>query len=254
MPELSPRPQQGVWRRYPALMSLLVTVLLLLAALAWPLLQARWFPSEQGAAPQGLPWQVQVAPDGSSQVFGLTLGHSTLADLEQRFGDVLRVGLIVPHGQAPALEAFVDGYNAGFVSGKLVLALSAESDWLLAARARAPRNEVGEGGRSRRYELSPADLATARQAVMVGLVFLPAARLDEATVLQRFGPAAERVTGPDGELQLLYPASGVAVAVPPVEGDAARDKAVIQYAAPRDFETRLQAPLRAALQAASSPG
>jgi hypothetical protein len=225
---------------------LLVTVVLLLAALAWPLLQARWFPSGPVAPAQGLPWQVQVAPDGSSDVFGLRLGHSSLADLEQRFGDVLRVGLIVPHGQAPALEAFVDGYTAGFVSGKLVLALSAQPDWLLAARAQAPRNEVGEGGRSRRYELSTADLAAARTFTVVGLVFLPSARLDEATVLQRFGPAAERVTGPGGELQLLYPAMGVAVALPPAEGDAARDKAVIQYAAPRDFETRLRAPLLAA--------
>lgn len=227
-------------------MSLLFTALLLLAALSWPLMQARWWPGEPAPAMQGLPWQVQVAGDGSSEVFGLVPGRSTLADLEQRFGDVLRVGLIVPHGQAPALEALVDGYTAGFVSGKLVLALSAQPDWLLAARERAPRNEVGEGGRSRRYELSPADLAAARQAVVVGLVFLPSARLDEATVVQRFGAPAERVTGPGGELQLLYPATGVAVALPPAEGEESRAKAVIQYAAPRDFETRLRAPLHAA--------
>jgi hypothetical protein len=246
MAELSSPSRAGLWRRHPALMSLLVTVLALVAALAWPLLQARWFPSDAGAPRHDLPWQVQVAPDGSSEVFGLSLGHSTLADLEQRFGDVLRVGLIVPHGQAPALEAFVDGYQAGFVSGKLVLAFSSEPDWLLAARSRAPRHEVGEGGRSRRYELSPADLATARQAPLVGLVFLPSARLDEATVRQRFGEPTERVVGPGGEVQLLYPARGVAVAVPPAEGEAARAKAVIQYAAPRDFEPRLRAPLRAA--------
>ena len=34
-----------------------------------------------GAEPAtGMPWQIEPAADGSSRVFGLVLGHSTVAD------------------------------------------------------------------------------------------------------------------------------------------------------------------------------
>lgn len=220
----------------------------------WPLLASP--PAPATAAPEAaavLPWQVQTGPRGGSRVFGLEVGVDTLADVQARFPDDLAAGLIVPHGQAPALEAYVESFKTGFVTGKLVLAFEADAGWLQRAQARSPRNEVGEGGRSRRYSLAEDDGPTARSARLVALAFLPSARLDESVVVQRFGQPAERHVGPGGELQLLYPAMGVAVALPPAEGELARAKSVIQYVAPADFEARLRAPLQAA-RAASAGG
>jgi hypothetical protein len=112
--------------------------------------------------------------------------------------------------------------------------------------------DAGREGAVRRRELAPQDLDAARRIAVSALAVIPAARLDEATVVQRFGPPTERHVGADGVVQLLYPERGVAVALPPAEGDAARAKPVIQYVAPRDFERLLRAPLQAA-QAASAP-
>jgi hypothetical protein len=207
-------------------------------------------PSGPEAGAAGLPWQVKADGAGQAEVFGLVPGRSTLAEVQQRFPDDLNVGLIVPNGQAPALEAFVDSFRAGFITGKLVLAFEADPGWAQRARERAPKNVVGEGGRSRRYTLAADDAETARRSVLVAMAFLPSARLDEPTVVQRFGGQAERHTGPAGETQLLYSALGVAVALPPTTGEGADAKAVIQYVAPREFEARLRAPL----QAASAPG
>lgn len=243
-----------VWWQRPIVLSLGITLLLLALALGWPLLRWQLSPHEAAPAAQGLPWQVQADGAGGSAVFGLQLGSATLGDAEGLWPQDFKVALISVQGQAPALEAYVESFQAAFVNGKLVLSVAADPDWLRQAWDRSPRGEV-EGGREgavRRRELAPQDLDAARRIAVSALAFIPAARLDEATVVQRFGTLAQRHVGADGVVQLLYPERGVAVALPPAEGDAARAKPVIQYVAPRDFERLLRAPLQAA-QAASAP-
>ena len=90
-----------------------------------------------------------------------------------------------------------------------------------------------------RLTLNPQDQATALAAPLAGLVFLPAARFDEATAVERFGPASERLTTQDGTVHLLYPEQGVVIALDPQE----RAKPVLQYVAPSAFD-RLRAPLK----------
>lgn len=257
MSELSSEPggaaRPRVWWQRPAVLSLLAVLLLLAAALALPVW--RMF-SANGPAPApqapNLPWQVQPLPDGGSRVFELELGRFNLGQTSARFAGELTLGVIALSGQPPALEAFLDSFQAGFVSGKLVLAFEADASWLAQARERAPRQEVTEGGRGRRYTLSREDEMQAHSSRLVALAFLPAARLDEAVVVQRFGAPAEKLTGPAGETQLFYPALGVAVVLPPADGPTSKAKTVIQYTAPAEFERRLAAPLRAAVRAASA--
>jgi hypothetical protein len=239
------------WWQLPSVISLGVVVVVLSGAVAWSFLSMK--PAGHGRDDTGLPWQVRADGTGAAEVFGLSLGRSTLADVQRRFPDDLNIGLIVPTdqtGQAPALEAYVESFKAGFVTGKLVLAFEADPAWAEQARARAPKNEVGEGGRSRRYTLAGDDVETARRSALVAMAYLPSARLDQATLVQRFGDNPERHTGPAGETQLLYAVKGVAIAVPPAQGEGAGGRVVIQYTAPRDFEARLRTPLLAASGAA----
>jgi hypothetical protein len=238
----NPAPSPRWWQR-ASVLSLFTVVFLVGGAMAWSLWRGMTAPGP-AAASAVLPWQIEPTGDGGSRVFDLTLGKSTLADVQLRFPDDLTVGLIAPNGQPASLEALVESFRAGFVTGKLVLAFDAEPGWLQRARERAPRNEVGEGGRSRRYLLAEDDGPQALASTLKALAFMPSARLDEATVAQRFGPPGERLVGPDGEVQLLYPKLGVAVVLPPASSNASRT--VIQYTAPRDFEQRLRAPLLAA--------
>ena len=194
----------------------------------------------------GLPWQVQTDAAGGSQVFGLSPGRSSLAEVQMRFADRLQIGLVSQTGQEPSLEAYVDTFEAGFITGKLVLSFDADPVELRQAQAHSPKWETGGDGRSRRYKLAADDLERLRSARLMGLAFVPSARLDEATVIQRFGVPAERLQGASGELQLLYPAQGVAIALPPAQGEQSKAKPVLQYTAPAQFEDRLRAPLRAA--------
>jgi hypothetical protein len=185
-----------------------------------------------------LPWQVQAAPDGTLQVFGLALGRDSLADAQARIGDGLQVALVARLGEVGALEALADPFGAGFVSGRLVLAFDVPPQTLRRWRDHAPRSEPMDDG-VRRFALTAADRDEAGRAALAGLSFVPAVRLSEADVRQRFGAPAAEVALAGGAKVLLYPAIGLAATV----GQASRG--VLEYVAPRDFEARLRAPLAA---------
>lgn len=202
-----------------------------------------------GAVPRGgagaadddaqLPWAIEVdAATGRSQVFGLRLGQATLADAEARFADAMQLALVARLGEPGALEALVDPMQAGFVQGRLVLAFDTPEAARLAWRGRSPDSQPMEGG-VRRFALTAADRAEARRAPLVGLSFVPAVRLSEADVRERFGAPAEVLALADGGQALLYPAKGLVAQVQPgVRG-------LLQYVAPSRFEALLAAPLRA---------
>jgi hypothetical protein len=245
---LSPPVAITPWWRRPIVVSVLVVLLTVAGTIGWSMYVGLKDEARQGLA-HGLPWQVETLADGGSRVFGLQPGVDTLDGVQGRLGDEVKVGLIVAGDAPPALEAFVESLRAGFVTGRLVAAFEADDAWLQRARERAVSSDFGEGGRSRRYTLSADDRRQAGSARLIALAYLPAVKLDAETVRQRFGEPAERITGPQGESQWLYPDRGVAVVLPPEQGEAAKARAVIQYVAPRDFEARLRAPL----QSASAP-
>ena len=227
--------------KHPILLALAAGLLVLLAAFVAPLWQLLRGPAPGAgapapAAPQGLPWQVQALPDGLSQVFGLVPGRDSLAQVQVRVGDGLQVALIARLGEVGTLEALADPFVAGFVSGRLVLAFNPPADALARWRAQAPHSEAMSDG-VRRFALRPADLDEARLAPLVGISFVPAVRLNESDLRQRFGPPAEQRALGGGVAVLLYPAVGLSASVGPGL------RGVLQYVAPRDFEARLRAPL-----------
>jgi hypothetical protein len=228
----------------PWVLALAAGVIVLLVAFALPLLHMGQGagPSGEREATGGLPWHVTVLPNGHAQVFGLVPGRDTLAEARGRMGDAMQVALVSRLGEQGALEALVDPFAAGFVSGRLVLAFDAPAAQLERWRAQATGSEVMEGG-ARRFNLRAADLDEAGRAHLVGLSFIPAAQLVEADVRQRFGAPAEVLAQPGGVRVLLYPEQGLSIGV--AEGQ----RGVLQYVAPVDFATRLRAPLLAAAAA-----
>jgi hypothetical protein len=194
---------------------------------------------------QGLPWQTQVAPDGSLKVFGLALGRTRLADAQATLGDSLQIALVGKAGDLGALEGLVEPFAAGFVSGRLVLAFDVPPATLARWREHSKHSEAMEGG-LRRFDMSPDDRDDARQMPLVGLSFVPSVRLSEADVRQRFGAPSEVMDQPDGAKALLYPDRGLVATV------SAGSKGVLQYVAPAQFEARLRAPLLAAKTTSSA--
>ncbi len=108
--------------KHPFLLALGVGVAVIVAAFVptlWHMVAAPPAPapvaSTEGA---GLPWQVQVQPDGSSRVMGLQLGTDTLAQARARAGESWQLALVARAGEVGALEALSEPFHAGFVSAR----------------------------------------------------------------------------------------------------------------------------------------
>jgi len=215
------------------------TALAILAGIvALVLLPLLWrTPGDERKAPtaEGLPWQIDVAADGSSRVFGLTLGRSTLDDARARLGSDVQVAVVGATGEAGSLEAYFQTVAAGFIGGKMILTLDVPAETIAGMRERAVKTEYMEST-TRKMTLGAGDLPLANRAPIRAIAFVPAVNLDEAMVLGRFGIPAERIRGGGQVEHLLYPTKGLDVAL---DG---KSKEVLQYVAPRDF-ARLRQPL-----------
>jgi hypothetical protein len=195
----------------------------------------------------GLPWQIEALPGGASRILGpdgLVLHAdpthaSTLADVQRLWPIEHQVAIVAAKDEQGALEAYVDPAQLGFVSGKLVVATSASPQQIQGMRQRALKAQFMEST-TRRFTLTPEDLAAAMRLPITGITLIPQAKLDAATLIERFGPPQQRITrgsGDDAVEHLLYPDKGLDIAV------GTKGKPLIQYVPPAQFE-RLMAPLR----------
>lgn len=232
--------------RSPLVWALLAGLLVLLAAfapVAWQML------GRSGGVPpddRPPPWQVELEA-GAVRGFGLRLPGATLADAQRLWGDELQVAVIGSRHRAAALEAYVERWHGGGVDGRLVLATDATPADVARWQRQATRRERIDAD-AERWTLHPDDLAQALRSGIAGLSFLPASRLDVATLDARFGEPAQRLRI-GSQQHALYPDRGLTLV-----RDDANGKVLVQLVAPRDFDARLRAPLAAALSAsAASP-
>ncbi|EGV33891.1 hypothetical protein ThidrDRAFT_0046 [Thiorhodococcus drewsii AZ1] len=194
-------------------------------------------PVEDGIA--RLPWQVQQTADGHTQVFGFTLGETTLAEVRQTFGEDGEMSLFRTLGNPPndSVEAYFEQVYLRRLRANFVVTLDVDAATLNAAFDRGLRiSQLGSGGK--KIKLDPVDAERMAERPIRSISYLPKARLDEALLEQRFGTPDERRVEPEtGIVHWLYPARGVDLARDP-EGHV-----VIQYVNPADFD-RVAAPLR----------
>jgi hypothetical protein len=184
---------------------------------------------------KGLPWQVELLADGSSQVFGLTLDKSTLGDAVDILGTDMELAVIAAGDEAGNLEMYYAHYRAGLLGGKLILATSRDDASTMAYRINAVKTEILKTG-SRKYVLTQEDYEKAFQSIITNIAFIPAVNLDHDTIIKRFGqPGA--IVHQDELVHYLYPEKGLAIAL------SEEGKEVLQYVSPKLF-SRLQEPLQ----------
>lgn len=219
-------------------MKLFIALLVLIvAAIAAPLLFRSSGGGEAARPVEGLPWQIEALPDGSSRVFGLTMGSSTLGEARARLGTDMQVAIIAAAEEPGSLEAYYDSVTTGSVTGKMILTAEVATDTVERMRQRAIKTRYMESS-SRKATLHPDDLQLAYAAPIRAIAFIPSINLDEQTVLGRFGPPGERVRSSEHTEHYLYPEKGLDLALD------SEGKELLQYVAPRQF-ARLRDPLMA---------
>jgi hypothetical protein len=172
----------------------------------------------------GLPWQIDILPDGDTQVFGITPGRTPFGEAIGLLGNDLKLAIIAAPHETGALEAYYSHHSAGPITGKLILVLDITPDALSAMRKRGYQD-----GGTRRYHLHPDDLPAAYRAPVRVISFMPSLNLDEDIVLARFGTPAEIIQAHEQQTHWLYPDKGLDLIL------NADGKEVLQYLPPGEF-------------------
>jgi hypothetical protein len=219
---------------------LLILLLIILVAVGLLVIKTGEHAGDQpGDAPvTGLPWQIERLPDGSTRVFGITPGQTTLDEAIERLGDTLELAVIAAPHESGSLEAYYRHYSAGPITGSLILVLDVAGDALTGLRNRG----LQDAG-TRRYLLHPDDLPAAYRAPVRVITFMPSLNLDEAIAQTRFGDPAEVVQVEDRQQHWLYPALGLDLVL------NADGKDLLQYLSPGAFTAH-----RVRLQEAAAAG
>jgi hypothetical protein len=204
---------------------LYLLLIVIIAFTAAPFLRP---PAENVRPLEGLPWQIEPLADGSSKVFGLTLGRDRLGDAREKLGPDMELAVVSVGDETGSLEMFYSNYRAGPFNGKLVLVGALDDSTLAQMRARSGAPKYLDSG-ARKYHLQNDDLPLGYSAPIQTITFIPAARLDEETARKRFGPAEQTIRSDVETVHMLYPRLGLDLML--VEGH----KDVLQYVAPRDF-------------------
>ncbi|MCI0507576.1 MAG: hypothetical protein L0Z73_15900, partial [Gammaproteobacteria bacterium] len=97
---------------------------------------------------QTFPWQIEHTQNGSTQVFGLILGESTLQQAEQVFQAETELSLFEPadENSQRIIEAYFDKVNLGGLSARVVIVMDVTPEQLRAMYERGTRiSTLGDG-------------------------------------------------------------------------------------------------------------
>lgn len=193
---------------------------------------------QEHASERWYPWEVsRDAAGGQVQVFGLTLGVSSLDDLRRLLGADGKLSLFAQPDGAYSAEAYFNDVMLSNLRADWVVSLAVEQPALAAMYTRGLRiSKLGSG--SHKVRLDPRDADTLAAAPVRAITYLPWKRLPPQDLEGRFGAPAERLVEPGGIEHWLYPAQGIDLA------RDARGGVVIQYLNPDDFAAA-RAPLAA---------
>lgn len=196
-------------------------------------------PDNSVNTPDTLPWKISHPTADTSRVFGITLGQSSLSDVESIYKNQteLEISLFKPSDAKMGVEAFYEEVNFNGLKAKIVMTVNVPDEEMEGMYQRGLRLNSTPSGK--RITLTADDLARVKALPIATLTYLPNVKLEEAVVSKRFGVPTQKVReNKSNTIHWLYQQHGLDVVMAPGE------KTVLQYAAPKNFEL-LRAPLLA---------
>ena len=210
------------------------TFLFVLAITLIALAVAMFIPGQQLDKPVNLPWQIEQTESGSTRVFGIELGKTTLGEVETIIGEPAEVTLFARDEGERVVEAYFNSVDFSGLRARLVLVMALRESEIDAMFERGERIATMGSG-TRKVTLSDEDMSRIRSTSVGVITYIPRINLDAGIVEKRFGIPAQRIAEQDSAIEhWLYPDKGLDIAMDP-EG-----KEVLQYVRPDRFETLLR--------------
>ncbi len=194
----------------------------------------------QGRPNLGFPWQIELLPDGSTKIFQVHLGQTSLGEAEQLFQEPFDLTMFVPKGKPPVIEAYFNELYIGGFKAKMVVSFDLTEEQTQPIYDRGVRvSTLGSG--TRKVTLHDDDIARVRTEKIVGITYLPSIQLDAEMIENRFGTPSQKITDAvSGAEHWLYPDKGLDVTL----SDNAKE--VLQYVLPTNFNKLTQPLVEAA--------
>ena len=193
---------------------------------------AFFLPSSAPQGPLYLPWQIEKTASGSTRVFGLELGSSTLGEARQRFQESFEVSMFANDDGKKVVEVYFDTIALSGLRARVVLVMALTAEQLNGFYERGVRIATMGSG-NRKVTLADSDLQALLALPIASLTYIPRSNLDADVVLARFGHPAERIRETDSKEGIehwLYPLQGLDIAV------HEKGREVLQYVQPARFE------------------
>lgn len=208
-------------------------IVLVLAAIATAILMPGGRTVDE--APK-LPWLINTDSEGYTEVFGLTIGQSTLSEAEQAFSQQAKLSLFrSPEGDMD-IEAYFDRIFLSGLKANIVLRMDVDEVSASKIFERGLRiSQMGSG--SKKVELAEEDRELMGRTTFELLTYLPAADLDPELIAKHFGDPEEKIRETEKTEHWLYPAKGLDIAV------NSETKEVFQYVIPKNFH-KVREPLQ----------
>ena len=194
-----------------------------------------------GKAPEEtvyLPWQIEQTASGSTRVVGLELGHSTLADAEQRFREPYEVSMFAREDGYKVVEVYFDSITLSGIRARVVLVMGLSDEQLNGFYDRGVRVATMGSG-TRKVTLHDSDFRGLAALPIASLTYIPKNNLSPELIEARFGQPAQRILEKGTESPVehwLYPQQGLDLIL------HEKGKEVLQFVQPAHFET-LRKPL-----------
>ena len=153
-----------------------------------------------------LPWNATINAEGTLTVLGLTLGQSTTKDAMALYGKETKIILFSDKQHQPvSVEAFFEDMYIGYsLRGRLILTLETSTEQLEAMFSRGGRVKSADSG-AHEITLAGSDLSEALSLPIRHLTYIPYPKIDEETLIHRFGQPSKDSLGDDGVSRWHYP-------------------------------------------------
>lgn len=176
-----------------------------------------------------LPWDVSLNEKGQVEVFGITLGKSTLTEAARQWRAEARVALFENPQGGRNIEGYFGSLKMGPFSTHMVVRLEVSPelmDRFVAGRLKPAPMPSGVY----RYRLNSEHVRQAYELAVAEVTYIPVIASDGGILEQRFGQPAERQDLAEGRSLWLYPDKGMVIILD--EGD----KEVFQYFNPENYQ------------------
>ncbi|MGM0517094.1 MAG: hypothetical protein ACQER6_05815 [Pseudomonadota bacterium] len=184
-----------------------------------------------------LPWDMEVNERDHVQVFGVTLGESTLLDFKRLYDQKADLAMFAKPDEPLTLEAYFGRMSVGPLTARVILVADVDEATLQRWADESTIADPTPSG-ARKLSMSDEALLEAQDKPIRSISYAPSADYEEELIRRRFGEPAEIRKLPRGDRDedepvarlWLYPAKGLAITMEP------EDKELFQYINPARFD------------------